>query len=47
VSINAIVVSMLEEFFKRLRKTRALKEELSSRSAPIGAFRFSTALAFR
>ena len=28
VSINAIVVSVLEEFFKRLRKSKALREEL-------------------
>jgi hypothetical protein len=28
VSINAIVVSMLEEFFKRLGKSKALREEL-------------------
>jgi hypothetical protein len=28
VSVNAIVVSILEEFFKRLRKSRELKEEL-------------------
>ena len=28
VSVNAIVVSVLEEFFKRLKKSRALKEEL-------------------
>jgi hypothetical protein len=28
VSVNAIVVSMLEEFFKQLRKSRALRDEL-------------------
>ena len=28
VSINAIVVSILEEFFKRLKKSNALREEL-------------------
>ena len=28
VSINAIVVSILEEFFKRLKKSKALREEL-------------------
>ena len=28
VSVNAIVVSFLEEFFKRLKKSRALREEL-------------------
>jgi hypothetical protein len=28
VSVNAIVVSVLEEFFKRLRKSKALREEL-------------------
>jgi hypothetical protein len=28
VSVNAIVVSVLEEFFKRLRKSRTLREEL-------------------
>ena len=28
VSINAIVVSALEEFFKRLKKSKALREEL-------------------
>jgi len=28
VSINAIVVSVLEEFFKRLKKSKALREEL-------------------
>jgi hypothetical protein len=28
VSVNAIVVSLLEEFFKRLRKSKALREEL-------------------
>jgi hypothetical protein len=28
VSINAVVVSMLEEFFKRLRRSRALRDEL-------------------
>jgi hypothetical protein len=28
VSVNAIVVSVLEEFFKRLKKTKALRDEL-------------------
>jgi hypothetical protein len=28
VSVNAIVVSVLEEFFKRLKKGKALREEL-------------------
>ena len=28
VSINAIVASVLEEFFKRLKKSKALREEL-------------------
>jgi len=28
VSVNAIAVSFLEEFFKRLKKSRALREEL-------------------
>lgn len=28
VSANAIVVSMLEDFFKQLRKSRALRDEL-------------------
>lgn len=28
VSVNAVVVSLLEEFFSRLKKSRALKEEL-------------------
>jgi hypothetical protein len=28
VSVNAIVVSLLEEFFKQLKKSKALKEEL-------------------
>jgi hypothetical protein len=28
VSINSVVVSMLEEFFKHLRKSRALRDEL-------------------
>ena len=28
VSVNAIVVSVLEEFFKRLKKRKALREEL-------------------
>jgi hypothetical protein len=28
VSVNAIVVSFLEEFFKRLKKSKALREEL-------------------
>ena len=28
VSVNAIVVSVLEEFFKRLKKNKALREEL-------------------
>jgi hypothetical protein len=28
VSVNAIVVSVLEEFFKRLKRSKALKEEL-------------------
>jgi len=28
VSINAIVVSVLEEFFKRLKKSKALRDEL-------------------
>jgi hypothetical protein len=28
VSVNAIMVSVLEEFFKRLRKSKALREEL-------------------
>jgi hypothetical protein len=28
VSVNAIVVSVLEEFFKRLKKSKALREEL-------------------
>lgn len=28
VSINAIVVSVLEEFFRRLKKSKALREEL-------------------
>jgi hypothetical protein len=28
VSINAIVVSVLEEFFKRLKKSKAFREEL-------------------
>ena len=28
VSVNAVVVSMLEDFFKQLRKSRALREEL-------------------
>ena len=28
VSVNAIVVSMLEDFFKQLRKSRALRDEL-------------------
>lgn len=28
VSVNAIVVSLLDEFFKRLKKSKALREEL-------------------
>jgi hypothetical protein len=28
VSVNAIVVSLLEEFFKRLKKSKALREQL-------------------
>ena len=28
VSVNAIVVSVLEEFFKRLKRRKALREEL-------------------
>jgi hypothetical protein len=28
VSVNAIVVSMLEDFFKQIRKSRALRDEL-------------------
>ncbi len=28
VSVNSVVVSMLEEFFKQLRKSRALRHEL-------------------
>ena len=28
VSVNAIMVSVLKEFFKRLRKSKALREEL-------------------
>jgi hypothetical protein len=28
VSVNAIVVSVLEEFFKRVKKSKALREEL-------------------
>ena len=28
VSVNAIMVSVLEEFFKRLKKSKALREEL-------------------
>jgi hypothetical protein len=28
VSVNAIVVSVLEEFFKRIKKSKALREEL-------------------
>jgi hypothetical protein len=28
VSVNAVVVSVLEEFFKRLKKSKALREEL-------------------
>jgi len=28
VSVNAIVVSVLDEFFKRLKKSKALREEL-------------------
>jgi hypothetical protein len=28
VSVNAIVVSFLEEFFKRLKKSKSLREEL-------------------
>ncbi len=28
VSVNAIVVSVLEEFFKRLKKSKVLREEL-------------------
>jgi hypothetical protein len=28
VSVNAILVSVLEEFFKRLKKSKALREEL-------------------
>jgi hypothetical protein len=28
VSVNAIVVSVLEEFLKRLKKCKALREEL-------------------
>ena len=28
VSVNAIMVSVLEQFFKRLRKSKALREEL-------------------
>jgi hypothetical protein len=28
VSVNAIVVSVLEEFFRRLKKSKALREEL-------------------
>src|SRR3984885_11011322 len=28
VSVNAIVVSVLEEFFKQLKKSKALREEL-------------------
>jgi hypothetical protein len=28
VSVNAIVVSVLEEFFKHLKKSKALREEL-------------------
>ena len=28
VSVNAIVVSVLEEFFKRLKRSKALREEL-------------------
>ena len=28
VSVNAIVVSVLEKFFKRMKKSKALREEL-------------------
>jgi len=28
INVNAIVVSVLEEFFKRLKKSKALREEL-------------------
>lgn len=28
VSVNSVVVSILEEFFKQLRKSRALRDEL-------------------
>jgi hypothetical protein len=28
VSVNAIVVSVLDEFFERLKKSKALREEL-------------------
>jgi hypothetical protein len=28
VSVNAVVVSVLEEFFKRLKRSKALREEL-------------------
>jgi hypothetical protein len=28
VSVNAIVISVLEEFFKRLKNSKALREEL-------------------
>jgi hypothetical protein len=28
VSVNSIMVSVLEEFFKRLKKSKALREEL-------------------
>jgi hypothetical protein len=28
VSVNAIVVSVLEEFFKQLKRSKALREEL-------------------
>jgi hypothetical protein len=28
VSVNSVIVSMLEEFFKQLRKSRALRDEL-------------------
>ena len=37
VSVNAIVVSVLEEFFRRLKKRRALRTELQLEIEPITA----------
>lgn len=36
VSVNAIVISMLEDFLKQIRKSRALRDKLRQECVPTG-----------